>query len=106
MKDNERLLREQADLWAARHYPGAHRAVAATTARIIVEQQSVGLGQLSPTTRFIQDLQMHDPLEGVDLVLAVEEEFGIKIPADRAEAMETLGDLIVYLHESVETHAA
>ncbi len=102
MSENERLLREQADLWAARHYPVAERAVAATTARIVVEQQSVGLDQLSPTTRFIQDLEMHDPLEGIELVMAVEEEFDIKIPADRAEAMETLGDLVAYLNERGE----
>lgn len=102
MSENERLLREQADLWAARHYPIVERAVAATTARIVVEQQGVGLDQLSPTTRFIQDLQMHDTLEGVELVMAVEEEFGIKIPAERSEAMETLGDLVTYLNERVE----
>jgi acyl carrier protein len=104
--ESERLLREQADLWAARHYPAAKRTIAATTARIVVEQQGVGMEQLSPTTRFIQDLQMHDPLEGVELVMAVEEEFGIKIPEKHSEAMATLGDLVTYLHERFQTHAA
>jgi len=96
--ESERLLRERADLWAARHYPIVVRAVAAATARIVVAQQGVGLEQLSPETRFVQDLQMHD-LEGVELVMAIEEEFGFEIPEELGERMETLGDLITYLHE-------
>src|SRR5262245_30805961 len=93
---NERLDPDRADLWAARHYPAAERGVAATTARLVVEQLGVNLEQLSPKTRFIEDLQMRDPLEGVELAMAVEEEFRIKIPDHDGSRMETLGDLIAY----------
>jgi acyl carrier protein len=102
----DEVLRKQANLWAARYYPGPERVVAATTARLVVEQQDVGFEQLSPETRFIEDLQMRDPLEGVELVMAVEGEFGIEIPKELAEAVETLGDLVSYLHERVQEQMA
>jgi acyl carrier protein len=88
-------------LWAAQHYPEGQRTIAAKTARVVAEQQSVALKQVNPNTRFIQDLQMQDPLEGVELVMALEEEFDIKIPDDRSERIETLGDLITYLRKRI-----
>jgi acyl carrier protein len=103
---SERLLIEQSDLWALRHYPEAQRAVAARVVRVVVEQQGVLLEELSPATRFLQDLKMYDHLEGVELAMGIEEEFGLKLPDDDAEAMDTIDDIVTYLCERFPGNAA
>lgn len=40
-----------------------------------------------------------DSLDAVELILAVEEEFGVEIPDEVAENVKTVGDLLHYLQE-------
>jgi acyl carrier protein len=40
-----------------------------------------------------------DSLETVELIMELEEEFGIQIPDDEAEKIQTIGDLIRYLRQ-------
>ncbi len=47
---------------------------------------------------FVEDLGA-DSLDTVELVMAFEEEFGIEIPDEDAEKMETVGDAMKYLEE-------
>ena len=94
--------REQAVLWARRHFPN-HERVAAAVAEILVEQLGVGFDSLMPAARLIEDLGM-DELEPTAVVLALEEEFKISIPVADCERLATVEDLIRYLNERV--HAA
>ena len=63
------------------------------------------LSSSPPETRFIEDLQMSDPLEGVELALGIQEEFDIKIPDEDAERINTVGELIGYLIMRVQPKA-
>jgi acyl carrier protein len=63
---------------------------------IIAKELEVGVQQLAPEAKFIEDLGA-DSLDIVELVMALEEEFGIDIPDEDAEKMKTVGDAMNYL---------
>lgn len=65
---------------------------------IIVEELGVEREKLTETASFMEDLGA-DSLDTVELVMAFEEEFGIEIPDEDAETLQTVGDAIKYLKE-------
>jgi acyl carrier protein len=66
---------------------------------IIVEQLGVKPDQVTPGAKFIEDLGA-DSLDTVELVMALEEEFGIEVPDEQAEKLQSVGDVIKYVEES------
>ena len=66
---------------------------------IIVEQLGVKPDQVVPSAKFIEDLGA-DSLDTVELVMALEEEFGIEVPDDQAEKLQSVGDVIKHIEES------
>lgn len=69
---------------------------------IIVEQLGVKPEEITPTASFIDDLGA-DSLDTVELVMALEEEFGIDIPDEDAEKITTVGDAVKYIEEKVSS---
>lgn len=65
---------------------------------IIVEQLGVKPEEVIPEASFVDDLGA-DSLDTVELVMALEEEFGIEIPDEDAEKIQTVGDAIKYIGE-------
>ncbi len=65
---------------------------------IIAEQLGVKLEEVVDSASFIEDLGA-DSLDTVELVMALEEEFGIEIPDEDAEKMVTVGDAIKYIEQ-------
>lgn len=65
---------------------------------IIVEQLGVKQEEVTPEASFVDDLGA-DSLDTVELVMALEEEFGIEIPDEDAEKIQTVGDAIRYIEE-------
>ena len=63
---------------------------------IIVEQLGVEEDDVTPNAKFIEDLGA-DSLDIVELVMALEEEFGIDIPDEEADKLKTVGDAMGYL---------
>ncbi|MBI4227645.1 MAG: acyl carrier protein [Candidatus Omnitrophica bacterium] len=72
---------------------------------IIAEQLGVKLEEVTPQASFIDDLGA-DSLDTVELVMALEEEFGIEIPDEDAEKMTTVGDALKYVQEKSATKKA
>ena len=66
---------------------------------IIVEQLGVEAEQVAPDAKFIEDLGA-DSLDTVELVMALEEEFGIEVPDDEAEKLQSVSDVIKYIEEN------
>ena len=66
---------------------------------IIVEQLGVKAEQVVPDAKFIEDLGA-DSLDTVELVMALEEEFGMEIPDEEAEKLQCVGDVIKYIEDS------
>ncbi len=71
-------------------------AVADRVRAIIAEQLGVKLEEVTDTASFIEDLGA-DSLDTVELVMALEEEFGVEIPDEDAEKMASVGDAIKYI---------
>jgi len=65
---------------------------------IIVEQLGVTAEQVTPTASFIEDLGA-DSLDTVELVMAFEEEFGVEVPDEDAEKLQTVGDVVKYIED-------
>lgn len=63
---------------------------------IVVEQLGVSEDQVLEDAKFIEDLGA-DSLDQVELVMALEEEFGSDIPDEDAEKLTTVGDAIKYV---------
>jgi acyl carrier protein len=65
-------------------------------AEIIVEQLGCTKDEVVPEASFIDDLGA-DSLDIVELVMAMEEAFGVEIPDEDAERIQTIGDAVSYL---------
>ena len=68
---------------------------------IIIEQLGVSAQEVVPEASFIDDLGA-DSLDIVELVMALEEEWGLEIPDDDAEKIQTIQDAINYIEERVK----
>ena len=64
--------------------------------KIVVEQLGVDESEVTPEASFIDDLGA-DSLDIVELIMAMEDEFGIEIPDDVAEKITTVGDAVEYI---------
>ncbi len=65
---------------------------------IVIEQLSVGEEEVVNEASFLDDLGA-DSLDVVELIMAIEEEYGIEIPDDDAEKLQTVQDAINYVEE-------
>ena len=76
-------------------------AVQEKITEIIVEQLGVKPEEVTPEASFVDDLGA-DSLDTVELVMALEEEFGIEIPDEDAEKIQTVGDAVKYIQEKAK----
>ncbi len=65
---------------------------------IIAQQLGADEKEITEESHFIEDLGA-DSLDTVELVMALEEEFGIEISDEDAEKIQTVGDVIKYIKE-------
>jgi acyl carrier protein len=66
---------------------------------IIVEQLSVDEDAIKLDTHLMKDLEA-DSLDAVEIIMAIEDEFGIEVPDEDAEKFQTVEDLVKYVEEN------
>ena len=76
----------------------AEKTIEQRVKAIITEQLGVNPDQVTPDTKFIEDLGA-DSLDTVELVMEFEEEFDITIPDEEAEKIQSVGQAISYIEE-------
>ncbi|HBC87405.1 MAG TPA: acyl carrier protein [Lentisphaeria bacterium] len=69
--------------------------------KVIIANLCIPEEQIRPESRFIEDLGA-DSLSIVEIVMALEEEFGFDIPDEEVDKMKTYGLVIQYLKEKVK----
>lgn len=67
---------------------------------IIIEKFGVSESEVTSDANFTNDLGA-DSLDRVELVMNIEDEFGISIPEDQAEKIATVGDAVKFVEEMV-----
>lgn len=70
--------------------------IASRVKAIIVDKLGVDENEVTETASFTTDLGA-DSLDTVELIMEFEKEFGINIPDDQAEKIQTVGDAIAYI---------
>jgi acyl carrier protein len=66
--------------------------------KIIVEQLGVDEEEVNPTASFVEDLNA-DSLDLVELIMSLEEEFGMEISDEDAEKIQKVSDAVEYIEE-------
>jgi acyl carrier protein len=69
--------------------------------QIIVDQLGVEEGEVTPSASFVDDLGA-DSLDRVELIMALEETYGIEIPDDQAESLKTVQDAADYIEKNAK----
>lgn len=73
-------------------------SVAERVRAIVVEEMQVSESEVTESATFDGDLKL-DSLEVVELLMALEDEFGVDIPEDEAAGIQTVGDAVRYLEQ-------
>ncbi|HDD35177.1 MAG TPA: acyl carrier protein [Candidatus Desulfofervidus auxilii] len=68
---------------------------------IIANQLGVSAEEVVPNASFVEDLGA-DSLDLVELIMAIEEEFGVEVPDEEAEKIRTVQDAINYIKAHIE----
>jgi acyl carrier protein len=66
--------------------------------KIVVEQLGVDEDEVKPEASFVDDLNA-DSLDLVELIMALEEEFNVKISDEEADKIKTVRDAMDYIQE-------
>jgi acyl carrier protein len=69
--------------------------------KLVAEQLGVDESLVVSTASFTKDLNA-DSLDLVELIMSIEEEFGIEIPDEEAEKIETVEHALKYLDDHAE----
>ena len=66
---------------------------------IIMEQLQVAESEITMETNLMKDLSA-DSLDAVEIIMAIEDEFGIEIPDEEAETIQTVQDLVRFVEDN------
>jgi len=67
---------------------------------IIIEQLGVDEASVTVDTSLMKDLEA-DSLDAVEIIMAIEDTFGIEIPDEDAEKFQNVGDIVKYVEEKI-----
>lgn len=68
--------------------------------KIIAEQLGMEQNKITQTTSLKEDL-LADSLDIVEIIMSIEEEFGIQVDDDEALAFKTVGDVVDYIEKNI-----
>jgi acyl carrier protein len=66
---------------------------------IVSEQLEIDAESITADTRLNEDLNA-DSLDVVEILMALEDEFGVEIPDEETEKMKTIGDVVDYIQNN------
>lgn len=67
---------------------------------ILAEQLDIEENAITPDSLIVEDLGA-DSLDAIDIVMSVEDEFGIEVPDEIVEKMESVNDIITFVDNNI-----
>lgn len=67
--------------------------------QILAEQLDMEEDKITMESDIVEDLEA-DSLDVVDLVMTMEDEFGVEVPDDQIENFRTVGDIVRYIEDN------
>lgn len=64
--------------------------------KLVSDATKIDIAKISVTTNFVDDLNL-DSLDIVELMMKMEDEFGVEIPEEDAEGLKAVSDVVKYL---------
>ncbi len=64
--------------------------------KLVAQATKTDISEIKESTSFIDDLNL-DSLDMVELMMNMEDEFGVEIPESETEKLKTVGDVIQFL---------
>ena len=65
---------------------------------LLANQLNISADKIKMESRFIEDLNI-DSLDMIEMLMALEDEFGVTIPNDKIDKLKTVGDLCKFISE-------
>ena len=69
--------------------------------KIIADQLNIAEDRVTPDVRLIEDLGI-DSLDTLEMLMALEDEYGIQIPNEDAQELKTVQDIVKYIESKVK----
>ncbi len=66
--------------------------------KLISDATKIDISKINMETSFVDDLNL-DSLDIVELMMKMEDEFGVEIPEEDAEGLKTVKDIVAYLEK-------
>ena len=66
--------------------------------KLISDATKIDISKINLETSFVDDLNL-DSLDIVELMMKMEDEFGVEIPEEDAEGLKTVKDIVLYLEK-------
>ena len=67
---------------------------------ILAEQLDIDEDSITADSLIVEDLGA-DSLDAIDIVMSVEDEFGIEVPDEIVEKMESVNDIITFVENNI-----
>lgn len=66
---------------------------------MLANQLNIEVDKINEGSKIVEDLGA-DSLDMIEMLMALEEEFGLSIPDDKAEGLKTVGDITKFIDEN------
>ena len=66
--------------------------------KLVSDATKIDIAKISTKTSFVDDLNL-DSLDIVELMMKMEDEFGVEIPEEDAEGLKSISDVVTYLEK-------
>lgn len=66
---------------------------------MLANQLNIEVDKITEESKIVEDLGA-DSLDMIEMLMALEEEFGLSIPDDKAEGLKTVGDITKFIDEN------
>ena len=69
--------------------------------KIIAEELNIDAAKITMESNLVEDLEA-DSLDAVEIIVRIEDEFGLQVDDEAAESVRTVGDLVKCIEENVK----